>query len=73
MGANGKKETNPVIEIYRGQKIHKYNTIQIRVNPFEFKQFINAKLDHNMTPREAIHYRKALCNICDHFVKKLKP
>lgn len=56
---------NPTTEesqtVYRGHVIPMYPKLQIRVTPFEYKKFIDAKLDHNLSVREAIIQKGLLC------------
>lgn len=56
---------NPIIiEDYRGYAIRKYTKIQIRVNVKEAKKIIDAKLDHDMSARDAIINNVILCKSC---------
>lgn len=48
------KFDNPVVEIYKGVKVRKYNKLQIRVNQFEYKRIIDARIDLGLTGRSAI-------------------
>ncbi len=57
--------SNPVVGTYRGVTIRKYNEVKIRVSCHEFRQFIDAKLDHRLPTREAIQHMKLLCNPCN--------
>ena len=50
-----------IIEIYRGVNVRKYNRINIRVNAYEFKRFIDAKIDNNISARKAIQKLGLLC------------
>ena len=56
---------NPILFHHRGVAVRKYNKVQLRVNQFEFVQFIDAKFDFNLTAKEAIEQRKALCHLCN--------
>ena len=58
---SSKKFDNPVMEVYRGKKIRKYNTINIRVSYNEMIRFIDAKIDSGMSEREAIVKLGILC------------
>jgi hypothetical protein len=55
---------NPVVEVYRGQKIRKYNTIILRVSQFELKRFIDAKQDLDLEVREFLEYTGSPCESC---------
>jgi len=50
-----------IIEIYRGVNVRKYNRINIRVNAYEFKRFIDARIDNNISARKAIQKLGLLC------------
>jgi hypothetical protein len=54
-------KSNPVVEIYRDRAVRRYNTIRIRVSQFEFKKFIDAKIDFNCSERQAIEKKMLLC------------
>lgn len=54
---------NPVIEHYKGKKIRKYNTIFIRVNQFEMKQFIDLKED-GFSERKIMEISGRPCEHC---------
>jgi hypothetical protein len=67
------ESSNPVVEIYRGRKIRKYNTIIFRVSQFEFKRFIDAKQDLDLDARTFLEYVGSPCEACknlDVFVYK---
>lgn len=51
---------NPVVETYRGVSVRRYNKIQIRVNPFEYKKFIDARIDDGYSDKEAIEHKRIL-------------
>lgn len=59
------KERNPIIDTYRGYDVRLYPQIKIRVSPYEFKRFIDAKLDNNMSAMEAIKNKKVFCKDCN--------
>ena len=52
---------NPIIEIYKGRKIRRYNMIELKVSIEEFKQIIDLSLDHNKTKTEIIKTTPILC------------
>lgn len=45
------KTTNPVIEVFRGKSIRKYNKVNFRVNQYEMKKFIELQEDKNLSVR----------------------
>jgi len=53
-----KKFDNPIIDEYRDHSIRKYNLIMIRVNEVCYKRFIDAKLDFNLSHKDAIIQNK---------------
>lgn len=59
--AKGKKYENPIVKVYRGKNIRKYNTIFIRVSQNEMIRFIDAKLDSGYSERAAINKLGILC------------
>lgn len=56
------KSSNPVLEVYRGKPIRKYNLVLLRVSMDEMKMFIDAKLDEDLSARKAIQRKKLLCD-----------
>lgn len=54
---------NPVIEIYKGKQIRKYNCIYMRVNQFEMKQFIDLK-EEGFSERKIIELSGRPCEHC---------
>jgi hypothetical protein len=58
------EETNPIIEIYKGRSVRKYNTIRIRVSVYEFKKFIDYKDNFDLSCRDAIEQKNILCKPC---------
>jgi hypothetical protein len=55
------KWKNPVIEMYRGERIFKYNRINLRVSAVEKKRLIDAKIDFGLSERQAIEEKGILC------------
>lgn len=53
---------NPVTGHYRGYPIRKYNVIQVRVTEKEYRQFIDARKDQDLSARDFIERGGALCN-----------
>ena len=53
-----KKFENPIIEIYKGHPIRKYNYILLRVTESTKKKLIDAKLDLNISHKDAIAQNK---------------
>ena len=45
---------NPIIYTYRDFPVRKYNKMEIRLTEFEFKKFIDAKIDLKLSGRETI-------------------
>lgn len=45
------KTSNPIVEIYRGKPIRKYNKINFRVNQYEMKKFIDLQEDNSLSVR----------------------
>ena len=60
---------NPIIETYRGRIIRKYNTLRIRVNQYEMKKFIDAKVDLGLSEKKAIQQKNILCPCADAVIK----
>jgi len=58
------KRPNPIIGYHRGEPYRVYNKIQIRVNVFEFKKFIDLKKDKGMSARDALEQYGILCRPC---------
>lgn len=55
---------NPVIEVYKGREVRKYNTLRIRVSQWEFKQFIDAKEELGLSERQVIENSNRPCECC---------
>lgn len=55
-----RKFENPVVGEHRGHDIRRYNIIMIRVNEKTFKQFIDAKIDFNLSHKDAIIQNKVI-------------
>lgn len=53
-----KKYENPIIDEHRGHFIRRYNIIMLRVNEKTYKKFIDAKLDFNLSHKDAIIQNK---------------
>lgn len=49
---------------YRGHILKPYNRIYLRVSQFEFKKFIDAKLDLGLSAREFLEYSGKPCEHC---------
>ena len=47
--------------VYRGKKIRRYNKIKVNVSIQEYKSFIDAKVDWELSARHAIIKKKLLC------------
>lgn len=61
MSNNESSFQNPIVEVYRGFNIRKYTKIQIRLNITEARKVIDAKLDYEMSAKDAILNKKILC------------
>lgn len=55
---------NEIIEIYRGIKVRTYNQIILRVSQYEFKKFIDFKLDSRLSARDVIEATGQPCQCC---------
>lgn len=55
------KNNNPIIEVYRGVNIRKYNLLVLRVSQFEIKKFIDLRKDKRISAREVI---EETCTAC---------
>lgn len=58
------KQKNNIIETYRGHPVRTYNDIHFRVTQFEFKRFIDARLDNGVSARQLIEYSSKPCYHC---------
>lgn len=56
---------NKRLEVYRGHTIRTYNCIIIRVSQYEFKRFIDAKLDSGISARKLIEQSSKPCFHCE--------
>lgn len=52
------------IAVYRGVPVKDHPMIRIRVSQFEFKKFVDAKLDLGLGAREFLEYSGKPCNHC---------
>lgn len=59
-----KKDSNPIVEIYKGVSIRRYPRVYLRVSVYEMKRFIDAEQDLGLSAKEAIKNKKVLCNSC---------
>lgn len=63
---------NPIIGYYRGLPYRASNLVYLRVNIFEYKRFIDAKLDLGFSQKEAIKKTNILCEPCNELsIKKI--
>lgn len=53
-----KKFRNEIIDTYRNHPIRQYNLIMIRVDEPTYKKFIDAKLDFNLSHKDALIQHK---------------
>lgn len=53
--------TNPVISIYKGRNIRKYNTIKIPISFEEFKQIVDASESLNISRTDVVKTTSILC------------
>lgn len=63
-----KKNENPknkILEVYRGHTVRTYNCIIMRVSQFEFKRFIDAKIDDGVSARKLIEQSSKPCYHCE--------
>lgn len=60
MAENG----NPVLEIYKGRPVRKYNKVYLRVTQWEMKQFIDAKELLGLSVRQVIEGANKPCDHC---------
>lgn len=58
------KFSNPIVETYKGRNIRKYNTINIRLSPTEYKKFIDAKMDYGLSERDLLEISGRPCDCC---------
>jgi hypothetical protein len=65
-----RKNDNPVIEVYKGIPIRKYNTVWIRVSASEKKKFIDLRVNFGMSERDAIEQKSMLCPCNDSIILK---
>lgn len=53
-----------IIGMYRGIPLKDHPMIKLRVSQFEFKKFVDAKLDLGLSAREFLEYSGKPCTHC---------
>lgn len=56
--------SNPLVEIYKGREVRKYNQIGIRVNSRTFKKIIDLFSDHNLSAKTILEASGRPCDKC---------
>lgn len=58
------KNTNPVIEIYKGMEVKTTNLVTLKLSPIEFKELIDIEIDTGLSLRKIIGYSSRPCEKC---------
>ena len=58
-------DSNPIIEMFCGIPIRRYNHIGIKLDPITYKELLRAEIETGLSQRQILGYSSRPCKLCE--------